>query len=166
VPAQGRLASSASHRSQHSFERRLACDDVPDPESFVVTAADKLRTVGAETDTMDIVRVPSQGRHALTRLRVPDLDALVMASTCDVLPVWAPNDGADPAVSDQMIQHRKQLRQGKKIRQKKKSHKSECPLSVDWQEPVDVSQILILLSSLQLASSLPYGQKQTLETFL
>jgi hypothetical protein len=56
-----------------------------------------------------------QGRYTLTRLRVPDLDGLVMASTYDVLPVWAPNDGADPAVFDE-IQHTKQLRQGKKIR--------------------------------------------------
>jgi hypothetical protein len=59
--------------------------------------------------------VPGQGRHALTRLRVPDLDGRVIAYTCDVLPVCAPNDGADPAVFDE-IQHTKNLRQGNKIR--------------------------------------------------
>ncbi len=53
-----------------------------------------------------------QGRYALTRLRVPDLDGLVIASTCYVLPVWGPGDGADTVVFDEMIQHTKQLRQG------------------------------------------------------
>jgi hypothetical protein len=62
------------------------------------------------------VPVPSQGRYALTRLRVPDLDGLVIASTCYVLSVWGPCDGADTVVFDEMIQHTKQLRQGGKIR--------------------------------------------------
>ena len=60
--------------------------------------------------------MPAQRRHALARLSVPDLDGLVVASTCYVLPVWSPGDGADPAVFDEMSQHTKQLRQGKKIR--------------------------------------------------
>ena len=62
------------------------------------------------------VPVPTQGRLALTRLRVPHLDRLVITSTCHAIPVWAPCDGADPAVFDEMIQHTKELRQGKKIR--------------------------------------------------
>ena len=41
-----------------------------------------------------------------------------------------------------------------------------CPVSVDTQLTVFVSQILMLLSSLPLATCLPYGQKQTLKTFL
>ncbi len=61
----------------------------------------------------------AQGRYALTQLRVPDLDGLVIASTCYVLPVWGPCNGADTAVLDGMIQHTKQLRQGGKIRWKK-----------------------------------------------
>jgi hypothetical protein len=66
------------------------------------------------------VPVPAQGRYALTRLRVPDLDGLVIASTCYAVPVWAPSDGVDTAVFDDMIQHTKQLRQGKNIRWEKK----------------------------------------------
>ena len=61
------------------------------------------------------VPVPTQGRLALTRLRVPHLDRLVITSTCYAIPVWAPCDGPDPAVFDEMIQHTKELRQGKKI---------------------------------------------------
>ncbi len=68
--------------------------------------------------------MPPQGRYALTRLRVPDLDGLVNASTCYVLPVWGPCDGADTAVLNEMIQHAKELRQGGKIRGKKKKKKS------------------------------------------
>jgi hypothetical protein len=60
--------------------------------------------------------VTGQGRYALTRLRVPDLDGLVIACTCYAVPVWAPSDGADTAVLIDMIQHTKQLRQGKNIR--------------------------------------------------
>jgi hypothetical protein len=44
--------------------------------------------------------------------------------------LWAPNDGSDPAVFDE-IQHTNQLREGTKIDEKKKSHQSECPLSGD-----------------------------------
>ena len=58
--------------------------------------------------------MPGQGRYALTRLRVPDLDGLVIASTCYVLPVWGPCDGEDTAVLDEMIQHTKKLRPGGK----------------------------------------------------
>jgi hypothetical protein len=44
---------------------------------------------------------------------------------------------------------------------------SLCPLSVDTHVPVDVSQILMLLFVLPLATCLPYGQKkQTLQTSL
>jgi hypothetical protein len=42
----------------------------------------------------------------------------------------------------------------------------ESTFSVDTQLPVFVSQILMLLSSLPLATCLPYGQKQTLKTSL
>jgi hypothetical protein len=65
--------------------------------------------------------VPDQGRRALACLSVPDLDGLVVAPTCYLLAVWAPGDGPDPAISDEMIQHTKQLRQGKKIRWEKKN---------------------------------------------
>ena len=64
--------------------------------------------------------MPGQGGYALARLSVPDLDGLVVASTCYVLAVWAVGDGPDTAVSDEMIQHTKHLRKGKKIRWKKK----------------------------------------------
>ena len=60
--------------------------------------------------------MPGQRRHALSRLSVPDLDGLVEASTRYVLAVWAVGDGPDTAVSDEMIQHTKQLGQGEKIR--------------------------------------------------
>ena len=59
-----------------------------------------------------------QCRHALVRLRVPDLDSLDNASTCIVLAVWAPCDGPDPTVSDEMSQHTKQLT--RKLDEKKK----------------------------------------------
>ena len=62
------------------------------------------------------VPVPAQGRYALTRLRVPDLDGLVIASTRYVLPVSGPCDGVDTAVFDEMIQHTKQPRHGGKFR--------------------------------------------------
>jgi hypothetical protein len=58
----------------------------------------------------------AQRRRALPRLRVPDLDSLVMDSTCFFRAVCAPCDGPDPAVCDEMSQHTKQLRQGKKTR--------------------------------------------------
>jgi hypothetical protein len=60
--------------------------------------------------------MPPQGRHALTRLRVPDLDGLVTASTGYVLPVWAVNHRTDPAIAMRWVKHMKQLRQGKNIR--------------------------------------------------
>ena len=69
-----------------------------------------------ETKKNSPIYVPGQGRHALARLRVPDLDGLVIASTCYFCAVWAPGDGPDPAVCDEMSQHTKQLRHGKKIR--------------------------------------------------
>ncbi len=108
--------------------------------------------------------MPAEGPRALSRLRVPHLDGLVIACTCYVLPVWAPCDGADTAVFDEMIQHTKQLRQGKKIRFKKKSHQSECPLSVDWTCPVRASQILMVLSWLPLANAVPSGLHATDQT--
>ena len=77
--------------------------------------------------------MPGQRRHALTRLRVPDLDVLVIASTRYVLPVSGPCDGADPAVLEEMIQHTKHPGMGEKLDKKKekKSHQSECPVNVD-----------------------------------
>ena len=57
-------------------------------------------------------------RHALSRLRVPDLDGLVNASTSYFSAVCSPCDGHDPAVSDGMSQYTKQFRQGKKNRWK------------------------------------------------
>ncbi len=77
--------------------------------------------------------MPGQRRHALTRLRVPDLDVLVIASTCYILPVSGPRDGVDTAVLEEMIQHTKHLWQGGKLDEKKekKSHQSECPVNVD-----------------------------------
>ncbi len=44
--------------------------------------------------------------------------------------------------------------------------RSLCPLSVDTHVPVDVSQILMLSSQLPLATCLPSGLKETLETRL
>ena len=57
------------------------------------------------------------GRYALARLRVPDLDSLVIASTCYFRAVWGPCDGHNPAVCDEKSQRTKQLGLGKKIRQ-------------------------------------------------
>jgi hypothetical protein len=67
-----------------------------------------------------------------------------------------------------MNQHAKQLDKRRKFdkTEKKKSHGSECPVSVDTQVPVDVSQILMLLPQLPLAICLPSGLKETLETSL
>ena len=50
-------------------------------------------------DSSHVPRVPAQGRHALTRLRVPDLDGLVTTGTGYVLPVWAVNHRTDPAIA-------------------------------------------------------------------
>jgi hypothetical protein len=68
--------------------------------------------------------VPGQRRYALTRLRIPDLDGLVSASTRDVLPVSGPCDGENTAVFDEMIQHTKHLGRGEKLdgKKEKKSH--------------------------------------------
>ena len=56
-----------------------------------------------------------------------------------------------------MSQNKKQLRERenhkieKKEEKEKKSHRSECPLNVEWHSPVVVFQSLILLSQLPLA---------------
>ena len=46
---------------------------------------------------LSLVPVPAQRRFALARVCVPDLDCLVIASTCYSCAVWAPGDGHDPA---------------------------------------------------------------------
>ncbi len=92
------------------FAAKLRKNLVLHAHSLLVDLASKLSPVP----------VPAQCRLVLTRLRVPHLDRLVIASTCHPIPIWAPCDGADPAVFDEMIQHTKELRQGKKIRWKKK----------------------------------------------
>ena len=43
----------------------------------------------------------------------------------------------------------------------KKTYQFECPVSVELQWPVEMSQILMVLSSLPLATSLPSGEKAT-----
>ena len=45
------------------------------------------------------VPVPAQRRLALARLRVPDLESIVTASTCYFCAVWAPRHGPDPAIA-------------------------------------------------------------------
>jgi len=42
-----------------------------------------------------------------------------------------------------------------------KTYRLECPVSVELQWPVEMSQILTVLSSLPLATSLPSGEKAT-----
>ena len=66
--------------------------------------------------------MPGQRRHAVAGVCVPELHGPVIASTCDVLPVSGPCDGADPAVLEEMIQHTKHLRQGGKLDKKKKKN--------------------------------------------
>jgi len=43
----------------------------------------------------------------------------------------------------------------------KKTYGHECPLRVESQWPVEMSQILTVLSSLPLATNLPSGEKAT-----
>jgi hypothetical protein len=103
--------------------------------------------------------VPGQPPRALARLRVPDLDSLVVASTGYLLAVWVKCDGPDPAVSDEMSQYTKQLRQGKKIGREKKSYKLECPVSVHLQEPVSTSHRRTVSSLLPEAITVPSTEK-------
>jgi len=50
-----------------------------------------------------------------------------------------------------------------RTREKKieKTYQLECPVSVESQWPVEMSQILTVLSKLPLATSLPSGEKAT-----
>ena len=104
--------------------------------------------------------MPAQRRHALSRLSVPELDGLVEASTCYVLAVWAVGDGPDTAVSDEMSQHTKKLRQGKKIR----FFFLISPISVEAHFPVFVFQIFTVLSQLPLANEAPSALQATERT--
>jgi hypothetical protein len=64
---------------------------------------------------------------------------------------------------DEMSQHAIQLDKRRKLdkTEKKKSHRSECPVRVDRHCRVEASQILTVLSSLALARDLPSGLKET-----
>jgi hypothetical protein len=67
-------------------------------------------------DVRNLLWVTGQGRYALTRLRVPDLDGVVPASACYFCAVWAVNHRVDPAFRwDESA--RETTRQEKKIRQ-------------------------------------------------
>jgi hypothetical protein len=69
---------------------------IPQVDGFVLAAAGKHGSVGAPRNSSDIVRVPAQGRHALTRVGVPDLDRIVSAST-GYFAVGAPCHRGHPA---------------------------------------------------------------------
>ncbi len=106
------------------------------------------------------VPVSTRRRLALARLHVPDLDILVIASTCYFRVVWGPCNGPYPPVCDEISQHTKQSGKGRQL----DDNRFECPVNVDTHVPVDVSQILTLLSLLPLATCLPSGLKETLKT--
>ncbi len=69
---------------------------------------------------------------------------------------WVPAQG----------RHKERILKKKRNRIRKESYSRECPLNVDWHVPVDVSQTFTLSSQLPLATCLPSGLKQTLETVL
>jgi hypothetical protein len=52
------------------------------------------------------VPVPAQGRYALTRLSVPQLDGIVEASTCYFCAVWRPRHGQDTAIAMRSVSTR------------------------------------------------------------
>jgi len=103
------------------------------------------------------IRVPGQGRLAISRLRVPNLDSFVPAATGDLFSIGAPRHWCDPEITRSQYTNQQKQR-GKNL---KKTYKFECPVSVDLQSPDCESQILIVLSLLPLAICFPSGLHAT-----
>jgi len=109
------------------------------------------------------VRVPGQRRLAISRLRVPNLDGIVHTAAGNFFSIGAPRHREDPDVVRSQDTNQQKLR-GKHLGKKnleKKTYGSECPVRVESQWPVEMSQILTVLSLLPLATSLPSGEKAT-----
>jgi len=163
--------------------------------------------------------MPGQGRLAISRLRVPNLDGFVITAADNFLSIGAPRHRTDPEITrshhtNQQKQRGKYLKKNLQIRVPgqralenvyfeiiyisifsehlflkkshvfewlvtqghsdrkvilllffyhidKKTHFRQCPVSVESQWPVEMSQILMVLSALPLATSLPSGEKAT-----
>ena len=130
------------------------------------------------------IPVPPQRRLAISRLRVPNLDVLVLTATGNLFSIGAPRHRQDPKIvrsqdTNQTETERGKF-EGKKIWKKtrtspsarsgrlaqqkmnlKKTYSNECPLSVNWQSPDCESQILMVSSILPLAICFPSGLHAT-----
>jgi len=65
--------------------------------------------------------------------------------------------------NERTMKFREAITRINRTREKKieKTYQLECPVSVESQWPVEMSQILTVLSKLPLATSLPSGEKAT-----
>ena len=104
-----------------------------------------------------LARVSGQRRLAISRLRVPNLDGHVIATAGNLLSVGAQRHRPNTVIARNQYTNQ----QKKEVKNGKKTYFSECPNSIDWQSPDCESQILMVLSSLQLAMCFPSGLHAT-----
>jgi len=82
---------------------------IPQLDGFVNAAAGKHGSVGAPRNSVDIVRVPAQGRLANRRLpdfasrRLPDFDGAVVAATGYLIAIWTEGNTRDRPVKSSIV---------------------------------------------------------------